>query len=196
MSITFENIMTMAISSSVTILFAAIVMDFMLFEKKGGVKREKRSIVATGTMTLFYLVYFIVIWSRIGAITPEGSIDIKILRIAGTVLVALGSAMNIIGRLSLKGNWADHVRIYKDQTLVETGIYGVVRHPLYSSLMVMLYGGSLAYLNFASAVLTTFVFIPFMYYRAKQEESFLLQEFERYEDYRKRVGMFFPKFWR
>lgn len=196
MSITFENIMTMAISSSVTILFAAIVMDFMLFEKKGGVKREKRSIVATGTMTLFYLVYFIVIWSRIGAITPEGSIDIKGVRIAGTVLVALGSAMNIIGRLSLKGNWADHVRIYKDQTLVETGIYGIVRHPLYSSLMVMLYGGSLAYLNFVSAVLTTFVFIPFMYYRAKQEENFLLQEFERYEDYRKRVGMFFPKFWR
>lgn len=196
MSITFENIMTMAISSSVTILFAAIVMDFMLFEKKGGVKREKRSIVATGTMTLFYLVYFIVIWSRIGAIIPEGSIGILAVRIAGTVLVALGSAMNIIGRLSLKGNWADHVRIYKDQTLVETGIYGIVRHPLYSSLMVMLYGGSLAYLNWVSAVLTTFVFIPFMYYRAKQEEGFLLQEFERYEDYRKRVGMFFPKFWR
>lgn len=196
MSITFENIMTMAISSSVTILFAAIVMDFMLFEKKGGVKREKRSIVATGTMTLFYLVYFIVIWSRIGAIIPEGSIGILAVRIAGTVLVALGSGMNILGRLSLKGNWADHVRIYKDQTLVETGIYGIVRHPLYSSLMVMLYGGSLAYLNWVSAVLTTFVFIPFMYYRAKQEESFLLQEFERYEDYRKRVGMFFPKFWR
>lgn len=196
MSITFENIMTMAISSSVTILFAAIVMDFMLFEKKGGVKREKRSIVATGTMTLFYLVYFIVIWSRIGAIIPEGSIGILVVRIAGTVLVALGSVMNILGRLSLKGNWADHVRIYKDQTLVETGIYGIVRHPLYSSLMVMLYGGSLAYLNWVSAVFTTFVFIPFMYYRAKQEESFLLQEFERYEDYRKRVGMFFPKFWR
>lgn len=196
MSITFENIMTMAISSSVTILFAAIVMDFMLFEKKGGVKREKRSIVATGTMTLFYLVYFIVIWSRIGAIIPEGSIGILAVRIAGTVLVALGSGMNILGRLSLKGNWADHVRIYKDQTLVETGIYGIVRHPLYSSLMVMLYGGSLAYLNWVSAVLTTFVFIPFMYYRAKQEEGFLLQEFERYEDYRKRVGMFFPKFWR
>ncbi|ETA79034.1 methyltransferase family protein [Youngiibacter fragilis] len=196
MGITFENIMTMAISSSVTILFAAIAMDFMLFEKKGGVKREKRSIVATGTMTLFYLVYFIVIWSRTGAIITEGSIGIKAVRMAGTVLVALGSAMNILGRLSLKGNWADHVRIYKDQTLVETGIYGIVRHPLYSSLMVMLYGGSLAYLNWASAVLTTFVFIPFMYYRAKQEETFLLQEFERYEDYRKRVGMFFPKFWR
>jgi protein-S-isoprenylcysteine O-methyltransferase Ste14 len=35
-----------------------------------------------------------------------------------------------------------------------------------------------------------------MYYRAKQEETFLMQEFERYADYSKRVGMFFPKFWR
>ncbi|MBP1920255.1 methyltransferase family protein [Youngiibacter multivorans] len=196
MSITFENIMTMAISSSVTMLFAAIVMDFMLFEKKGGVKKEKRSIVATGTMTLFYLVYFIVIWTRIGAIDVQGTTAVRALRMTGTILVALGSAMNILGRISLKGNWADHVRIYKDQTLVETGLYGIVRHPLYSSLMVMMYGGSLAYLNWASALLTTFVFIPFMYYRAKQEEIFLMQEFERYANYSKRVGMFFPKFWR
>lgn len=196
MSITFENIMTMAISSSVTMMFAAIVMDFMLFEKKGGVKKEKRSIVATGTMTLFYLVYFIVIWTRIGAIDVQGTTAVRALRMTGTILVALGSAMNILGRISLKGNWADHVRIYKDQTLVETGLYGIVRHPLYSSLMVMMYGGSLAYLNWASALLTTFVFIPFMYYRAKQEEIFLMQEFERYANYSKRVGMFFPKFWR
>ncbi len=196
MSITFENMMTMAIASSVTMLFAAIVMDFMLFEKKEGVKKEKRSIVATGTMTLFYFVYFIVIWTRIGAVDVQGTAAERALRVTGTVLVALGSAMNILGRISLKGNWADHVRIYKDQTLVETGLYGIVRHPLYSSLMVMMYGGSLAYLNWASAVLTTFVFIPFMHYRAKQEETLLMQEFERYADYRNRVGMFFPKFWR
>lgn len=186
----------MVISSSVTMLFAAIAMDFMLFEKKGGVKKEKRSIVATGTMTLFFLVYFVVIWTRAGAFEIAQTPLAKTIRVVGTILVALGSFMNILGRLSLKDNWADHVKIYRDQTLVESGIYKVVRHPLYSSLMVMLYGGSLAYTNWLSAALTTFIFIPFMTYRAKQEEKLLMQEFERYSDYRKRVGMFFPKLWR
>ncbi|MGK0469242.1 MAG: protein-S-isoprenylcysteine O-methyltransferase Ste14, partial [Clostridium sp.] len=39
----------------------------------------------------------------------------------------------------------------------------------------------------------TFIFIPFMYYRAKQEETLLIQTFSEYNDYIKRTGMFFPK---
>jgi protein-S-isoprenylcysteine O-methyltransferase Ste14 len=35
-----------------------------------------------------------------------------------------------------------------------------------------------------------------MYYRAKQEEVFLIREFNTYEAYREKTGMFFPEFWR
>jgi len=69
----------------------------------------------------------------------------------------------------------------------------VVRHPLYASIMLMLFGGSIAYRNWLSAVLTAFVFIPFMYYRAKQEETLLQEEFTEYEEYKNTTGMFFPK---
>jgi protein-S-isoprenylcysteine O-methyltransferase Ste14 len=42
-------------------------------------------------------------------------------------------------------------------------------------------------------MLNTIVFIPFMYYRAKQEEKELTKTFKEYKDYQKRVGMFLPK---
>jgi len=35
-----------------------------------------------------------------------------------------------------------------------------------------------------------------MYYRAKQEEKFLQEEFAEYKEYKKKTGMFFPKLWR
>ena len=47
--------------------------------------------------------------------------------------------------------------------------------------------------NYLVFILNTIIFIPFMYYRAKQEEKELVKEFKEYKDYSKKTGMFFPK---
>jgi serine/threonine-protein kinase len=39
----------------------------------------------------------------------------------------------------------------------------------------------------------TVIFVPFMYYRAKQEETMLMQRFSEYTEYKKKTGMLFPK---
>jgi protein-S-isoprenylcysteine O-methyltransferase Ste14 len=76
---------------------------------------------------------------------------------------------------------------------VQKGAYRIVRHPLYASLIWVFYGASIVYLNYYAFLLNTFVFIPFMYYRAKQEEELLEKEFSDYNKYTLNVGMFFPK---
>ena len=101
--------------------------------------------------------------------------------------------MNILGRLSLGRNWANHIKIYSDHVLVSGGVYNIVRHPLYASLIWMFLGASLVYFNYLAFLAIAFVFSPFMYYRAKQEEELLLKEFEEYNAYQQKVGMFFPK---
>lgn len=55
----------------------------------------------------------------------------------------------------------------------------------------MLYG--CIYQNYLIIILNTIIFIPFMTYRAKQEEVELNKTFNEYKDYKKKVGMFFPK---
>ena len=111
----------------------------------------------------------------------------------GLVLVVAGAAVNILGRLALGRNWANHIKIYNDHSLVVNNVYGFVRHPLYASLIWMFLGASLVYFNFLAFLANALVFVPFMYYRAKQEEELLAKEFEKYKDYQKKVGMFFPK---
>jgi protein-S-isoprenylcysteine O-methyltransferase Ste14 len=193
MAITFEFVITGIIALSIIGLFLGIGLDFILFEKRGEIKKEKRSVVATGTMVLFYILYMMVIRSKIGYVEVSEALILRVLQSFGAVCVAIGAVLNIMGRLRLQGNWSNHIKIYDDQYLVTTGVYRLVRHPLYASLMLMLFGGAMVYTNYLSAILTMVVFIPFMVYRARQEEVLLAQEFKDYDQYRKRTGMFFPK---
>ena len=185
-------IISALITLSVVAVFVAIFIDFVIYNSKNTVKKSRRSIVATGSMIGFYVVYYFVLRYRIGGLY---FIDPYII-IIGTAMIVAGAVFNILGRIQLKGNWANHIKIYEGHSLVNRGIYKVVRHPLYASIMLMLFGGSIAYRNWLSAVLTAFVFIPFMYYRAKQEETLLQEEFAEYEEYKKTTGMFFPKLWK
>ena len=90
-------------------------------------------------------------------------------------------------------NWANQVTIYKNQQLIKTGVYKYVRHPLYASLIWMFYGACLVYPNYLALIANTILFVPFMFYRAKQEEKLLMERFEEYGEYKKTTGMLFPK---
>ncbi len=194
MVITYEHIMTGIIAISIAGLVAAIIGDFFLYDQSEEIKTEKKSIVATGSMFMFYFIYLLFVINKWGMIEIENETLKSVLLTAGTLMISAGSAINIIARLQLKSSWANHIRIYEDQKLLDTGTYGIVRHPLYASLMLMFFGGAIAYANWLCATLTALVFIPFMYYRAKQEEVMLEVEFDEYKHYKKTTGMFFPKF--
>lgn len=169
-------------------LFTSILINFAEAENKK-VKKEKKSVVETGTMTLFFLVFYFFIRFKIGDLEFTS----LTLTIIGTLMIVIGTYINIKGRFNLGKNWANQVKIYKTQTLVKTGMYSIVRHPLYSSLIMMFYGACLVHPNYLAFLSTTLIFIPFMYYRAKQEEQLLLKTFKEYKQYKKEVGMFFPK---
>lgn len=174
-------------------VLAAVVVDFMQFSKRGGVRKEKKSVVETGTMMMFFFLYYLLLRSGAGTVAISSTGLRMALAATGTLTVVAGCFVNIRGRLDLGQNWSNQIRIYKDHSLVTDGVYGYVRHPLYASLIWMFTGASLLYRNLLALLATLLIFAPFMYYRAKQEERMLEKEFEGYDAYRKKVGMFLPK---
>jgi len=177
----------------VATVLAAVGWNFLRARLSGQVAERQRSPVATGTMLLFTFGIYWLISRQIGVLPRSGpAIDIPVVCL-GLALMVVGCAVNLLGRVRLGRNWANQVTVYEDQTLVTGGVFGVVRHPLYASLIWMFYGASLVYLNYAAVLATTLVFVPAMYYRARQEERLLEGEFSEYAAYRRRVGMFFPR---
>jgi protein-S-isoprenylcysteine O-methyltransferase Ste14 len=175
------------------ILLSAILLNFY-FSRKQGVLKEKKSIVETGSMFAFFIVMVVLVYFKLG------SLDFPVwyrffIAIVGTVLIIAGTIVNIEGRLKLKGNWGNQIRIYEHHALVTTGIYRFVRHPLYASTSLMLIGFALLFRNYLVLIAVILIFVPFMVYRARQEDALLQAVFkDEFTAYKAKTGLFLPRF--
>lgn len=190
---TFFSISSLIVILCVFLVLMAVLIDFVEFQERNEVKKEKKSVVETGTMMLFFLFFYSLIRFNIGQIIIPYQLWWYFRVGLGLIILIVGCGVNIWGRFSLGRNWSNQIKIYKDHTFVSNGAYKIVRHPLYASIIWMFIGSSLIYSNYLAFIANFFIFIPFMYYRAKQEETLLTKEFKNYKNYQLKVGMFFPK---
>jgi protein-S-isoprenylcysteine O-methyltransferase Ste14 len=187
---TFQGCARLLVTVCTVLVLMAVFTNFWLARESHEIQSRRSSIVATGSMLLFLLGFYLLIRLQIGAY--KISAIYYPAAIFGLVLLLLGTTVNITGRFALGRNWGNQVIIYEDHRLVTNGIYRIVRHPLYAGLIWMFTGASLVFQNWAALLATIFVFLPGMYYRAKLEENALAAQFPDYEEYRNRTGMFFP----
>ena len=139
-------------------------------------------------MSAFFIVIALVVNMGCGTYSYHNTI----LNIIFIGIYIISIATNLLGRYYLGDNWGNNVVIYTDHTLVTNGVYKIVRHPLYASIIWAIYAIGVLRSNYCVFILNTIIFIPFMYYRAKQEEKELLKVFKEYKDYQENTGMFFP----
>ena len=72
------------------------------------------------------------------------------------------------------------------QKVISTGLYGVVRHPMYFATLLLFLAMPLVLGSFDSFIV--FLAYPFIIAkRIKNEEEVLSRELEGYEDYKKKV---------
>lgn len=184
------TIINLVVCAGITLIYLRVFINFNESKKqKDNKKKEVKSIVETFSMSTFFLVCTIVVMLKIGTFNFSNTL----LNIFALIVYVIGVCFNLLGRHYLGNNWGNNVIIYNDHTLITKGVYHVVRHPLYASIIWMIYAVGILYHNYLIIILNSVIFIPFMTYRAKQEEKELMIVFKEYEDYKNKVGMFFPK---
>jgi len=115
------------------------------------------------------------------------------LRLAGVALLVVGMfgawwAIASLGEFN-GPRWA-HLK--EGHTVVKTGAYCRVRHPLYASKMIAYLGLFLFFENFLF-LLIFLSSVLLLYLQAKSEEKLLIQLFsDEYKSYQAASGMFFP----
>jgi protein-S-isoprenylcysteine O-methyltransferase Ste14 len=187
---TFPGCARLFVTLCTVSVLAAVLVNFLRAREAHAVRAQRRSAVETGSMLAFFLGFYLLIRLRLGAhFIP---VIYHPAALVGLGLLLLGTAVNILGRFALGRNWGNQVIIYEDHQLVVGGVYRIVRHPLYAGLIWMFTGAALVFQNWAALLATIFIFLPGMYYRAKQEEQALVARFPDYREYRNRTGMFFP----
>jgi len=71
-------------------------------------------------------------------------------------------------------------------TLMDTGPFGLVRHPIYGGVILFFLGASIKGGNILAGALSL-ALIPFFYAKSQHEERMLADHFPEYADYRRRV---------
>lgn len=87
------------------------------------------------------------------------------------------------------------IRVETEQTVIDTGVYGLVRHPFYLGFALMILATPLA-LGSAWFLIISMIMIGCLAIRLVNEEKMLLEELTGYDDYRRRVRYrLVPRVW-
>jgi protein-S-isoprenylcysteine O-methyltransferase Ste14 len=78
------------------------------------------------------------------------------------------------------------IEVAEDQKVISTGPYAIVRHPMYASALLYLFGTPLAIGSFWG-LLVLVAMMPFLIWRLYDEESFLERNLAGYIEYQKKV---------
>ncbi len=114
-------------------------------------------------------------------------------RWCGVGIAAVAGALLIWTFHTLGPNLTDTVVTRRVHTLVTSGPYRWIRHPLYTSTAFLVLGNALTAANWFLLAAGSLVF-TMMVVRTKREESFLIARFgDAYRAYMARTGRFLPR---
>ena len=105
--------------------------------------------------------------------------------IAAEILVLLG--YGIVFLVFRENRYASRIiEVEQGQTVISSGPYGLVRHPMYTG-SILLYVFSPLALGSYWAMIPAVLIIPFIVARIRNEEKVLEKELNGYEEYRQKV---------
>jgi protein-S-isoprenylcysteine O-methyltransferase Ste14 len=152
-------------------------------------KREKRL-----TQMMFFalavpgMIWLFTGWLSFGQLTlPDG------IRITGFVIGAYAMWWFYRIHRTLGDNWSPVLEIRKEHTLITSGPYRKVRHPMYSDMMLWLVSFALVTANWFYALTISMGLAILFSVRIPDEERLMLERFgEQYRAYMKRTKRLIP----
>ena len=115
--------------------------------------------------------------------------------ICGVAVTMAGLAIAIWARFYLGANWSATVTLKQGHELIRSGPYSVVRHPIYSGLLLAMLGTAI-YVGEIRGLFAVALATWAWKMKSRVEESFMESEFgDRYVAYRREVKGLVPFLW-
>jgi protein-S-isoprenylcysteine O-methyltransferase Ste14 len=116
--------------------------------------------------------------------------------VMGLFLIGIGYSLFFSAHKSLGKNWSSLMdkKVSNHKTLIKTGIYRYVRHPMYLASLITVLGFGILTANWIIFSISFLFLLIFYIYKVPKEEKFLINSFgKKYIKYKKETWGFFPK---
>jgi len=111
---------------------------------------------------------------------------------SGAALAAGGLLFSVWGRRHLGKNWSQAVTVKEGHELITSGPYALVRHPIYTGLLLAFIGSAVARGEWRGLLAVVLVFGA-LRHKLRLEEKWMRAQFgESYEAYSRRVAALVP----
>jgi protein-S-isoprenylcysteine O-methyltransferase Ste14 len=110
----------------------------------------------------------------------------------GLFIAAIGLVIACWSRYLLGKNWSLSVQKKENHELIQTGFYSVVRHPIYTGVLLIFTGNVIIVGDYRGFISLAIVFYSF-WFKLKKEENVLIELFGKsYLDYQKKTKIILP----
>lgn len=111
-----------------------------------------------------------------------------------SILHTIGVFLIVAGLLLFINSIILFNKAYNSKVLLTKGMYGIIRHPLYASITILIVPGCVLLLNkFMGLTVPIIMYITFRLLIGKEEKRLINNFGEEYLKYKKNVNAMFPK---
>ncbi|MBN2637925.1 MAG: isoprenylcysteine carboxylmethyltransferase family protein [Bacteroidales bacterium] len=110
----------------------------------------------------------------------------------GISICFVGLVTVIWSRYNLGKNWSFSVQVKEDHELIQNGIYKIIRHPIYTGLLLLFIGNTLINGDYRGIIAVVIVSIS-LWFKIKKEEKLLFEIFGKdYIEYKNKTKALIP----
>jgi protein-S-isoprenylcysteine O-methyltransferase Ste14 len=118
--------------------------------------------------------------------------DTMIVYLLGLLLVMAGLAFAVWARVYLGRNWSGTVTVKENHELIRSGPYAIVRHPIYTGLLLAMLGTAIVVGEWRGLLSLCFLGLAF-WFKLRREERFMADSFpDTYPSYCAQVSALLP----
>ena len=200
-SLTFPIFKNLIYDNIIIIIFVVVVssISLYLYEIDNRYYKRKSNLISISIFKIISkVIHFTTIVIVCDSILIENFLNLEfhdnpLFTNIGISISSIAISLFISSKISLGNNYSPCYDQRKPKNITSSGLYKYVRHPIYSSNILLLIGALLisgSYLMLINIFIISFFYVVSAY----REEKYLINNFSYYSSYSKKTGMFIPKY--
>lgn len=188
------NLVALGVVTVLFFAFAAVILLRERPESPPDTKRSSASWVGLALQLIGMGLTWMIYRSPIGSPMIAGRSELNFFLAAVAVVIAVASLWLAFAAVRELGKqWSLAARLVEGHKLITTGVYGVVRHPIYTAMLGMLLAAGLVVSHWSGVIAAIIVFYAGTKIRTVYEERLLSDAFgDEFAAWKNKVAPLIP----